>query len=77
MISYGCLEKAECNYIGDKLKVRFYKDGNKVISGNYTDGLIYYLYGKVLEGEVNTSASRVDPTRKWHSRLGHLSLKNM
>lgn len=76
LISYGCLEKVGCNYTGDKFKVMFYKDGNEVISGNYTDGL-YYLDGKVLEGEDNTAASKVDPTKKWHSRLSHLSLKNM
>ena len=76
LISYGCLEKAGCNYSGDKFRVNFYKDGREVITGVYTDGL-YYLQGTVLNGEAHVSTCKADSTRKWHSRLGHLSLKNM
>uniref|UniRef100_A0A0D3CED8 Uncharacterized protein n=1 Tax=Brassica oleracea var. oleracea TaxID=109376 RepID=A0A0D3CED8_BRAOL len=76
LISYGCLEKAGCNYTGDKFKVKFYKDGKEVVTGIYTDGL-YFFQGTVLKGEAHVSISRVDTTGKWHYRLGHLSLKNM
>ena len=76
LISCGGLEKSGCNYTGDKFKVKFYKEGKEVVTGIYTDGL-YFLQGTVLKGEAHVSVSRVDTTRKWHSRLGRLSLKNM
>lgn len=76
LISYGMLEKSGCNYQGGNFKVTFYKDRQKVITGKYENGL-YYLQGTVSRGEVNISASVDNNTKVWHSRLGHMSSKNM
>lgn len=42
LISYGMLERSGYNYKEEDYTVTFYKDGRKVISGKYDDGL-YYL----------------------------------
>jgi len=76
LISYGQLEKSSCKYEGKDFVVTFYKDGQKIISGKYQDGR-YYLEGNVVNGEFAVARPDVDMTRLWHSRLGHMSLKNM
>lgn len=78
LISYGCLERAGCNYVGGDYSVKFYKDGAEVLSGKYTDGL-YYLEGTVLRGEGCSAivSSQIDSTKKWHSRFGHISQKGL
>lgn len=76
LISYGMLEKSGCSYKGEDYTVTFYKDGQKVISGKYYDGL-YYLQGTVSKGEANVAGSKDKMTSLWHSRLGHMSSKNM
>ena len=48
----------------------------KVISGKYCDGL-YYLQGTVLNGEAAFARPDIDMTKRWHSRLGHMSLKGI
>ena len=45
-------------------------------SGSYKDGL-YYLDGTVDKAEVNVARTEENLTNLWHSRLGHMSLKNM
>ena len=76
LISYGILEKSGCNYQGGDFKITFYKDGHKVITSKYHNGL-YYLQGTMSSGEVNISVSTDSKTQVWHSRLGHMSSKNM
>ena len=76
LISYGQLEKSGCKYEGEDFIVTFYKNGKKVISGKYQDGL-YYLQGSVVKGEAYVVRADVNLTNRWHSRLGHMSLKNM
>ena len=76
LISYGQLEKNGCNYVGEDFKVTFYKQGKKVFSGEYHDGL-YFLDGIVLAGESSVARAEVNKTNRWHSRLGHMSLKNL
>ena len=76
LISYGQLEKSGCRYEGKDFVVTFYKDGQKVISGKYQDGL-YYLQGRVVQGESMVARPETDMTKIWHSRLGHMSLKCM
>ena len=76
LISYGMLEKAGCTYKGGDFKVEFFKDGERVISGNYQDGL-YYLKGTVSRGEVNIGKAEPNMIDLWHSRLGHMSVANM
>lgn len=76
LISYGQLEKNGCKYSGKNYNVVFFKGGKKVLSGNYKDGL-YYLDGSVEKAEVNVVRQGVNMTNLWHSRLGHMSLKNM
>lgn len=76
LISYGMLEKAGCTYEGGDYKVDFYKDGEKVISGSYQDGL-YYLNGTVSTGEVNIGKAEPNMIDLWHSKLGHMSAANM
>ncbi|CAA7024671.1 unnamed protein product [Microthlaspi erraticum] len=56
LISYGMLEKSGCTYTGENYKVTFFKDGQKVITGKYKDGL-YFLQGTVSKGDVNV----IDP----------------
>ena len=56
--------------------VNFYKDDKRVLSGRYHLGL-YYLQGTVLRGEANLSRPERNMTNVWHSRLSHMSLKNM
>ena len=56
LISYGMLEKSGCNYQGGDFTITFYKDGQKVISGKYENGLSY-LQGTVSRGESNISES--------------------
>ena len=76
LISYGMLETAGCWYEGKDLRVNFYKDDKRILSGRYHLGL-YYLQGTVLRGEANLSRPERNMTNVWHSRLGHMSLKNM
>lgn len=76
LISYGMLEKAGCSYTGEDYKIIFYKNGEKVISGRYQDGL-YYLIGDVSKAEANIGRAEPNVTDLWHSRLGHMSLANM
>ena len=54
----------------------FFKGGKKVLSGRYKDGLDY-LDGSVVKAEVNVVRQGVNITNLLHSRLGHMSLKNM
>ena len=76
LISYGMLEKSGCNYRDGDFTITFYKDGQKVITSKYENGL-YYLQGSVSQGEVNVSESTDMKTKVWLSRLGHMSSKNM
>ncbi|KAG7533290.1 Zinc finger CCHC-type [Arabidopsis thaliana x Arabidopsis arenosa] len=69
LISYGQLEKNGCNYVGEDFAVTLFKQGKKVFAGKYQDGL-HYLQGTVLKGERSVA-------NRGHSRLGHMSLKNM
>lgn len=75
LIYYGQLEKNGCKYSGEDYKVMFFKGGKKVLSGRYKDGLDY-LDGSVVKAEVNVVRQGVNMTNLWHSRLGHMSLKN-
>ena len=76
LISYGQLEKSGCENAGEGFKVVFTKNGKKVISGKYKEGL-YYLESSVAKAEVNVTRTEENMTNLWHSRLGHMSLKNM
>ena len=76
LISYGMLEKAGCTYKGEGFRIDFFKNGVKVFSGNYEDGL-YYLQGTVSRAEANIGKVETNMTDLWHSRLGHMSLANM
>lgn len=76
LISYGQLEKHGCNYEESGYKVTFFKQGEKVLRGCYKDGL-YYFQGVVANAEATVARVEVDMTNRWHSRLGHMSLKNM
>lgn len=38
---------------------------------------LYYLQGSVVNGEASVARTEVNLTNRWHSRLGHMSLKNM
>lgn len=82
LISYGQLEKIGCKYKGGDFVVSFYKKnpdktlGPKVLTGKYKGGL-YYLQGSVVKGEAAVARAEVNLTNIWHSRLGHMSLKNM
>ena len=76
LISYGEMEKNGCKYTGEDYKVTFFKEGKTVFSGNYKDGL-YYMQGTVVKAEANVARADVNLTNRWHSRLGHMSLKNM
>ena len=76
LISYGQLEQSGCQYAGADYKVEFYKDNQRVLSGQYDQGL-YYLQGSVREYVTNEVCSVVDTTSRWHSRLAHMSLSSM
>lgn len=53
-----------------------YKDGKRVITGTYREGL-YFLNGSVQKGTIAVVRPEVDTTKRWHSRLGHMGLKCM
>lgn len=76
LISYGMLEKSGCIYRAEDYTVTFYKEGQKVIFGKYSDGL-YYLQGTVTNGEINNAEPKNKMMKLWHYRLGHMSAKNM
>lgn len=76
LISYGQLEQVGCKYIGADLKVEFYKDNQRVLTGQYDQGL-YYLQGSVRENNGKDACSAVDTTSRWHSRLAHMSQSSM
>ena len=76
LISYGMLEKSGCKYQGGDFTITFYKDGQKVITCKY-ENCMYYLQGTVSRSEANASESTDMKTKVWHSRLGHMSSKNM
>lgn len=76
LISYGCLEKAGCTYEGGDYRMKFFKDGIRVLIVKYADGL-YYLEGTILNGENHTTIQKVSVSRKWHSILGHISQKGL
>lgn len=75
LISYGILEKAGCTYKGDFI-IDFYKNGERVISGNYQDGL-YYLQGYVSKAEVNIKKAEPNMNGLWNLRLEIMSIANM
>lgn len=54
LISYGQLNKNGCKYVGEDFKVTFFKQGKKVITGKYQDGL-YYLQETILTGEASVA----------------------
>lgn len=77
LISYGQLENSGCSYNGKDHKIEFFKEGKKVLTGVYTNGL-YYLQGKVRRaGEANVTEEAEDKTKKWHSRLAHMNTRSM
>ena len=76
LISYGQLEKNGCKYEGKDFTITFYREGKKVLSEKYQDGL-YYLQGSIIKGEVDVVRTETNLTNRCHSRLGHMSLKNM
>ena len=76
LISYGQLEQAGCSYSGKDYMVKFYKAGREVLSGRYINGL-YYLEGTVRRPEANATTGTVDLTKRWHTRLAHMSLRSM
>ncbi|CAA7014375.1 unnamed protein product [Microthlaspi erraticum] len=76
LISYGQLEQSGCKYSGGDFKVEFYKGDKKVLVGKYEQGL-YYLQGQIRVPEVNAAKAVVDMTKRWHSRLAHMSLSSM
>lgn len=76
LISYGMLEKAGCTYKGEDFRIDFYKNNDRVICGNYQDGL-YYLQGTVFKAEVNIEKAEPNMIDVWHSRPGHMSIANM
>ncbi|KAG7535610.1 hypothetical protein ISN45_Aa08g030180 [Arabidopsis thaliana x Arabidopsis arenosa] len=59
LISYGMLEKSGCTYEGSEFMVNFYKDGKKVTSGKYHEGL-YYLQGTVVKAEKSVPEAETD-----------------
>ncbi|KAG7559229.1 Ribonuclease H-like superfamily [Arabidopsis thaliana x Arabidopsis arenosa] len=63
-------------------------DGGKVLMGNNTHSEVKGIgklkiqnpdgsIGTVLNGEAYVARAEVNLTNRWHSRLGHMSLKNM
>lgn len=59
LISYGMLEKSGCTYEGSEFMVNIYKDGKKVTSGKYHEGL-YYLQGTVVKAEKSVPEAETD-----------------
>uniref|UniRef100_A0A1J3I206 Retrovirus-related Pol polyprotein from transposon TNT 1-94-like beta-barrel domain-containing protein n=1 Tax=Noccaea caerulescens TaxID=107243 RepID=A0A1J3I206_NOCCA len=57
LISYGMLEKSGCSYRGEDYTVIFYKDGQKVISGKYNQGLYYQRMMQVNWSSVKVAFS--------------------
>ena len=76
LFSYGQLEQSGCKYVGAGFRVEFYKDNQRVLSGEYDQGL-YYLQGKVRKVNMSETRSAVDTTSRWHSRLAHMSQSSM
>lgn len=76
LISYGLLERSGYRYEGRDFRVQFYKGDKKVLAGDYRNGL-YYFDGTVTKNSVLMSKSEIDMTARWHSRLGHMSIKGM
>ena len=56
--------------------VQFYKGDQKVISEKHCDGF-YYLQETVLNGEAAVARPDINLTKRWHSRVGNMSLKGM
>lgn len=69
-------KKSGCKYVGAGFRVEFYKDNQMVFAGQYDQGL-YYLQGTVRECVSSEVCSSVDSTRRWHSRLAHMSQSSM
>ncbi|KAF8080959.1 hypothetical protein N665_0912s0002 [Sinapis alba] len=54
LIYYGQFEKNGCNYEGSNYKATFFKQGKKVLSGCYKDGL-YYLQSVVAKAQAKVA----------------------
>lgn len=76
LISFGQLEQSGCKYTGAGFKVEFFRGDQKVLTGQYDQGL-YYLQGTVRENRNKESCNVVDTTYRWHSRLAHMSQSSM
>ena len=76
LISYGQLEQSGCNYTGKGYMVHFYKEGRKVLTGKYNNGL-YYLQGTIRRPEANSAKDCKDFTKRWHTRLAHMNIRSM
>lgn len=76
LISSGQLETLGCWYQSKNFRLRVFKGDKEVIAGDYKDTL-YILDGEAELAQVNVAASSPEITGLWHSRLGHISEKNL
>ena len=77
LISLGMLDQIGCSFKAENgcLKV---SNGSMVIMKGVRRSSIYVLIGKTVIGEVAYAENqKVDKTRLWHMRLGHVSEKGL
>ena len=76
LISTGTLGKLGFTHVGADGKIKFQKNGKLVLQGTLRNGL-YMLDGETVVDEVCQAESSKSQMTIWHSRLGHMSYKNL
>lgn len=77
LISTGTLDKLGFTHSGADGKIKFHKNGKLALQGVLRNGL-YILDGETITDEAcHAEASTTTQVSIWHSRLGHMSYKNM
>ncbi|CAA7038048.1 unnamed protein product [Microthlaspi erraticum] len=75
LISVSTLDLQGFKHEGSNGKIKFYKNEKLTLQGTLC-GSLYLLDGKTVAGDSNAAVSK-DDTALWHSRLGHMSMKNL
>lgn len=76
LISTWTLDRLGFTHVGADGKIKFQKNGKLALQGILRSGL-YILDGETVVEEVCQAESSKSQMSIWHSRLGHMSYKNL
>lgn len=76
LISLGQLETLGCSFGSKDFRLQMFKGDREVLAGDYK-GTLYILDGEARLAQANAAVSTSEGIQLWHSRLGHMSAKNL